>query len=168
MICKAIYELLLLIFFVKNKLELKMNEDLLFDHKCAGVYRNETQNSLIVIWRKGMVQSADYRLIWDTTLTFAKKFKVELWLNDETELEIVSPDDLTWAFESWFPRSVEQLGMKRRVALVVSKRFYTEMGTSNLLQKFGAKGEEAIFNRFKDRDSALNWLYNPENDVEEG
>jgi hypothetical protein len=48
--------------------------------------------------------------------------------------------------------------MARRVALVVSQRFFTEMGTSNLVQTFGEQGEEAVFKRFKDVKEAYNWL----------
>ncbi len=127
-------------------------------HKVATISHLPNLNALVVVWNKGLVRSEEYRKLWTTATQFAEEYKIQYWLNNETNLQVISPDDLKWAFEEWFPDSVEKLGMKRRVALVVSKRFYTEMGTSNLIQTFGEQGEEAIFKRFKDIEEAYNWL----------
>jgi hypothetical protein len=130
----------------------------LYTHKVATIFHQPDLNALVVVWNKGVVRSEDYRHLWRTATNFAEKYKVQHWLNNETDLEAVSPQDLKWALDEWFPDSVARLGMKRRVALVVSKRFYTEMGTSNLIQTFGRQGEEAIFKRFKDTEEAFAWL----------
>lgn len=134
------------------------NLTLLEEQQVASIFHQPDLNALVVVWNKGVIRSEHYRNLQNRATEFAEIHQIKHWLNNEVDLEVVAPDDLKWAFEEWFPNSVEKLGMKRRVALVVSKRFYTEVGTSNLIQTFGKQGEEAVFKRFKEVGAAYEWL----------
>jgi hypothetical protein len=104
----------------------------------------------------GPSSSDEYRKAWDMALEVAVKHGVKHWFFDQKKMSI-HPDDLKWATENWYPRSVKALGQERFVAIIASENFFSEFQVKKNLKETAEKDGGNIA-YFRSREEAIKWL----------
>lgn len=113
---------------------------------------------LIVRWQR-ISPSSDYREAWEKALQFAKEYHTCRWLIDQREAGAISPKDLAWATEEWYPRALATLGEIHKTAIIPSRSAFGEMNTRKAAQKMESRfPSPLLLAYFQEEEEALQWL----------
>jgi len=113
---------------------------------------------LIVRWQR-ITPSSDYREAWEKALLFAKEYRTTRWLIDQREAGAISPKDLAWATQEWYPRALAALGATQKTAIIPSRSAFGEMNARKAAQKMEEQQlSPLVLAYFQEEDDALQWL----------
>ncbi len=111
---------------------------------------------LLVVWTRAIMHQ-DYRELWDAILPIAQQYQVTRWLLDQRLMGAMSPQDMQWVVEDWYPRSVRLLGNTRRSAILVSKNVFGELTVKKAMSNL-KQSQNLDMAYFTDIDAARSWL----------
>ncbi|UZR96926.1 hypothetical protein [Chondrinema litorale] len=126
------------------------------DWKSISIVYHESSNYIEMNFT-GPSESVDYRAAWDKALEIATENKVIHWFFDQKKMSLF-PQDLKWATEDWYPRSIKALGAERYNAIVSSDNFFSDYQLKKNLDGLYQDVDNPSVAYFKSREDALEWL----------
>ena len=129
-------------------------EDILYDKDFLCIY-HESEHKLIHLRWKGYASTENLRDALNFAWEAVKEHHIEYWLGNLKLMEAISPADIDWVTESWYPR-ISATNLKK-MAIVTSLDYFNNIAVKKIVNT-AADVTNFETRYFVDVTTAKEWL----------
>jgi hypothetical protein len=130
-----------------------MNPEIIIDNESSTMWYYPDKKVIHHQIRK-YIYGDELRNLLMTGVELLKKYRVTKWLSDDQSFAAMTPDDMKWGMQTFFPKAME--AGWRHWAVVLPKSTIGQMSHRRVIDDSIRNGLNAKM--FSDVDDAMSWL----------